>query len=489
MNLETIFRHAHRDPEKIALVEHGVSTSYGEFAYWIGQARDFLAGQELETGTVAVLLSINRRLELWAFALALRSLGLTTLSYYVFDSAPPDVYASLRVRDISCIITTLSADPRPFGSADRGFKLIRIPEGLFAGKQHGPVPQIPTTAVPDGGHIRLTSGTTGASKKVLLTPAVISAESRRRAGFWSITPESVVNTFHFAIWSGLGFFVPSAAWAVGASVVFAELPETQRASLAGCTHAFTIPGHLLDLLRAPPGDGTVNDGMRLFVGAGSLPIAVYRAAREALTHRIYCVISSTEVGPWALTPIEREEDLGAHLIHPTMEVQVVDEASRPLPAGRTGAVRIRTNGITEYVEDNGASAAFFRDGFFYPGDLGMFRGDGRFVMCGRVTNVINIFGEKIPAEMLEQALQDRLGLDGVCVFSAPGDNGEEALHVVVESRAQPAEDRVTEAVWTILNRSPRVQVRFATIPRNDMGKTDRAAVILLTHDALRVATG
>ncbi len=366
MNLATIFRHAHVNPEKIAMVDGGLSTSYGEFAYWIAQTRDFLVRQELEPGTVAVLLSINRRLDFWAFALALRSLGLTTLSYFVHDSAPPDVYASLRARNISCIVTTLPVDPRPFGSPDRGFRLIRIPDGLFAGQQHGPLPQAPLTAIPEGGHIRLTSGTTGVSKKVLLTSNVIGAESLRRAAFWSISPESVVNAFHFAVWSGLGFFVPTAAWVVGASVVFADTPETQCASLAGCSHVFTTPAHLLELLRASGADSTVNTRMRLFVGAGSLPVAVYRAARATLTSRIYTVISSTEVGPWALTPIGKEEDLGAHVIHPTVEVQVVDEARNPVPSERIGAVRIRTNGITDYFEDDHHSAAFFRDGSFIP---------------------------------------------------------------------------------------------------------------------------
>lgn len=470
MNLETIFWHAHLNPEKIAIYDRGHRFSYREFAFWIAEARRFLEQQNLRAGSVAALVEIKCYTDGWAFAFALRSLGLTTISV-----RSPELLNELGLRNLGCVITASRDEPLRIASADE-CKLIRIPEVLFPNRTAGPVPEVPATISSAGGHIRLTSGTTGASKKVLIHPSVMVAESLRRADFWSIAPNSVANAFSFAMWTGLGFFVPCSAWAVGASVVFHQVLGTLRSSLDVSTHVFTTPQTVLDLLRSRAMETHRNQDLRLFVGAAALPLAAYSAARTDLTPRIFTVISSTEVGPWALTPIERPEDLGSHLIHPTMEVQVVDDAGKPLPAGQIGAIRVRTNGITRYLDDPEASAAFFRSGYFYSGDLGKFRPDGRLVLCGRNSNVINILGDKLIAETIEQALQDRLAVEGVCVFSTPGENGVEELHIGIESERQIGEEEITAAVNAELNSPQRAVVYLLKpMPRNDMGKIDRAA--------------
>jgi acyl-CoA synthetase (AMP-forming)/AMP-acid ligase II len=480
VNLETIFRHAHCNPERVAIYDRGHRISYGEFAFWIAEARQFLERQDLRDGSVAALVEIKCRTDGWAFAFALRSLGLTTISV-----GSPEVLNELGLRNLGCVITASRDDPLGIASADE-FKLIRIPEVLFLNRTTGPVPELPALIYSDGGHIRLTSGTTGTSKKVLLDPWVIAAESRRRGDYWSISPDSVVNVFGFALWTGLGFYGPCTAWTAGASVVFHQVPKTLRSSLDVSTHAFTTPQTVLDLLHSPAIETRRNEEMRLFVAGGALPHSVYSAARATLTPRIFTAISSTEVGPWALTPIGGSEDLASHIVHPSMEVQVVDDADKPLPAGQIGAVRVRINGITGYLDDPEASAAFFRDGYFYSGDLGKFRLDGRLVLCGRNSNVINIHGNKWIAETIEQALLNRLAVEGVCVFSAPGENGDEELHIGIESQRPIGRDEITAAVNAEFNRPERAVVHLLNpMPRNDLGKIDRAALRRLCANSAR----
>ncbi len=60
---------------------------------------------------------------------------------------------------------------------------------------------------------------------------------------------------------------------------------------------------------------------------------------------------------------------------------MVDEADRPLPPGATGRVRVRTEEMVQgYLDDEGLTAAFFRDGWFYPGDLGALGAAGRLTL-------------------------------------------------------------------------------------------------------------
>ena len=472
MNLETIFRHAQQNPDNPAIFERGHRVTYREFAFWIDWARRYIEQQSIPTGSVAVLAGIKCRLDGWSFAIAFRSLGLTTVSIGSLDEL-----SGLGIPDIGCILTTSRGEPPSVASSSAGCKLVRIAEPFFLGREAGPVPGVPAKASAAGSHIRMTSGTTGTRKKVLLDDSLIVAGSHRRADIFSLTDTSVANVLGFAMWTGIGFFIPCSAWARGGAVVFHLMPETQRATLDVSTHLFTVPKILLELLQSPPCETRQNEGLHLSCAGGALPLSLYSAAKTTLTSRISTAISSTEVGLWAFTWIESPDDLASHRILPSVEVQIVDDADFPVEPGRIGVVRIRTTGITSYLGDAAASAAYFRNGYFYSGDLGSFRPDGRLVLHGRTSSVINVLGQKLLAETLEQGLQDKLAVDGVGVFTAPDENGVEELHIGIESQRPIGTDEIATALSAELGRADRAIVHFvAAIPRNDTGKIDRPAL-------------
>jgi len=243
----------------------------------------------------------------------------------------------------------------------------------------------------------------------------------------------------------------------------------------GITHVFATPRLLSQILTAAEALRR-DDAMRLFVGSGPLSQAVWELARQRLTSRIYTSAGATEALQYALTPIGGPEDLRWHRILPSREVQVVDEADRILPAGQVGRVRVRLlDGMRQsYLHDEEASRAFFRDGYFYPGDLGVFRSDGRLALHGRVTDVVNILGSKIAAGPIEEALQHKLGVSGVCVFSVENEAAEEELHVAIETGRPIDQTRLADALGHELQGAPIAHVHFiAALPRNDMGKIQR----------------
>jgi acyl-coenzyme A synthetase/AMP-(fatty) acid ligase len=153
---------------------------------------------------------------------------------------------------------------------------------------------------------------------------------------------------------------------------------------------------------------------------------------------------------------------------------VVDNQHQPTPAGGTGAGRVRTSGVDGYLAYAATTRAFCRDGFFYPGDLGMLREDGRMQILGRVTDVINVMGDKIATTPIEWSLQAVLGAKALCVFSAPGESGVKEVHVVIEPGEPVSQEALKAALHTVL---PRVRaVRFHAAPsfaRNQMGEIDR----------------
>ena len=472
MLIENIYAQAQRTPDRIAVVHNNRPISYRAFARGVDAARRYLAGQELPATGIAVLAG-GSILDGYVLGLAVRSLGMTTLLV-------PSMYHIRRLgrSEAHCVITT-DAETWPglhelcTASATR---LITISAAIYADTGAGAAPALPELPASEGGHILLTSGTTGSHKKVLIGPSTQSQLCNFHQRVYGISEQSVVNLLHFVSGNGLGFKFSLTTWSCGGTVIFYQRSMLHQVfDYPKITHSFLSPQALGTILSAPSGELHRHELMQLVVTAGPLPRALADEARARLTPRIYTHYASTEGGPVTLTRIEQPEDLRWHRILPSCEVQIVDDSGHLLPAGQEGLVRVRPMaGVTGYLDDADASRTFFRGGYFYPGDLGIISPDGRLALQGRVTEVINISGIKVPAGPIEETLQAKFGASGACVFSTSRADGEEILHVVFESpqRFEPAE--VVAVLRGLLPGTCRGRTHYVDdLPRNDMGKIRR----------------
>ena len=150
-----------------------------------------------------------------------------------------------------------------------------------------------------------------------------------------------------------------------------------------------------------------------------------------------------------------------------------------MPPGTAGLLRIRVeDDVQGYLDDPEASRAYFRDGYFHPGDIAVLRADGRLALQGRVTDVINALGTKMASGPIEQDLQNRLGVCGVGGFSMQSQDGGEDLHVVVEGPALTRAQVEGVVKGRFLSVFPSVRFHFMMpLPRNAMGKVVRREVI------------
>jgi acyl-coenzyme A synthetase/AMP-(fatty) acid ligase len=185
-------------------------------------------------------------------------------------------------------------------------------------------------------------------------------------------------------------------------------------------------------------------------------------------------VGSTEGGVVARTEVTSAEDLRWHKLDPDAVVEVVDENDQPLPPGKLGQLRVPQGlGVDRYINDADASAASFRNGWFYPGDLAMLDGKGRISLLGRVTDVLNVRGDKFPAGPFEDALQSDLGA-AVCLLSEQAPSGAEELHVVIETPAPIAEADLQAAASRRLTGFGTIHFHFVDhLPRNHLGKVER----------------
>ncbi|MFI9382745.1 o-succinylbenzoate--CoA ligase [Kutzneria sp. NPDC052558] len=120
----------------------------------------------------------------------------------------------------------------------------------------------------------------------------------------------------------------------------------------------------------------------------------------------------------------------------------------------------------------------FVDGWFHTSDLGRRLEDGRLEVIGRLDDVINTGGVKVPPLLVERALTAVEGVTDACVVGLPDPEWGQVVAAAVVAEDRPAEEQLRAAVRAAAGRAavPKL-IRFvAALPLLGPGKVDRAAV-------------
>jgi acyl-coenzyme A synthetase/AMP-(fatty) acid ligase len=471
MITQLIFDWAKRTPDRTALIYNGRPFSYRWFAQAIAVARGYFTRRGY-VGSGYAVLAVFSLMDFWILSLALRSLGLTT----VVVRSVAEV-GELGLPNVRCVIKMrgeiwLGLD---HVCTELGLCLLSVspdneaPLGLEASEAPHPL----------GGHILRTSGTTGIYKMVLMSPAFDAVFLRSRVEYFGMNQDTVLCVSDFWPWTSPGYNWAASPWTVGGATLIEQgCARYQMLLRPGITHAMLTPGMLVSILTAPVGAFPRNDTMQLAVGGGTMTRTQVDQVKARITPRLFNYLGATETGCIAFTALDTSEDHRWHRLEPSRVVEIVDESDRPVSPGEIGRVRVSTAGRpTSYLNDEAATRAFFKNGFFYPGDLAVMRSDGRIALQGRVTDVINVRGDKIFPAPIEHRLCELFGVSGVCLFSKQNDNGEEEIHVVIETPTPLDSDRLIAAIKQELGRFLLARVHYvAALPRNEVGKVLRQAV-------------
>lgn len=370
-------------------------------------------------------------------------------------------------------------------------------------------PAPPRSAHPDEVTVLLfSSGTSGVPKAAMLTHANLWWSARNlEAVLGTPTPDVTLAVAPMCHVGGLNGLVLSALGRGGTVLVrrgfdarrtfddmavapamfgvpamyaaVSRLPEFASADLGGLTSAIVggaaVPRGLLDAYRARGGELLPSWGMTELAPCGSL------------LPRGHVADAPGTVG-WPL---------------PYLEVDVVDAATGSLVSapGEVGEVRARGPQVFGgYWGDAEATAAVLRDGTLRTGDLGYLDPQGRLVLVGRMSEVINTGGEKVPPEEVETALTALClpALGELVVVGVPDATWGEAVVAVASLRPQAAGNEVPPNAVTpdvgelralgartlARHKLPRHLVLVDELPRTESGKVDRRAVRALAVERL-----
>jgi len=333
------------------------------------------------------------------------------------------------------------------------------------------------------------SGTTGEPKAALFTQRQISdrLEDFVREIGWR-AGDRLMGGRPWPEKVGLHFVL--LAHAAGAALVNFPLPAT-RPELAlamrklGVTGIAASPTAMRKLLASAMPRGETLPALRVlcFGGAPSSPEEIARLRAE-ITPNVFHLYASTEAGLIALLRPQERADGGVGRVVQGIEVRAEGEDGAPLAAGQVGRLACRAPWIPrEYPYNPQASAARFRDGWFYPGDLASIDAAGWVTLHGRDDEVINFSGVKILPREIEPALLRHPNIaEAVLLGIADAKTGQLPVAFVV-----PRGKLDLEALRPWVNKQVgklRTPARFVTVrelPRNPAGKVRREPLVALFH--------
>jgi acyl-coenzyme A synthetase/AMP-(fatty) acid ligase len=475
MAMNKIYEWARIQPEKPALIYNNVVLDYAFFARSIELARKFLERFNLPKDATAIV-QVKNLFDAWRITFALRTLGLNTIAVASIAQAK-----DLQIRGAACIVMTDLGYQfyRPSENALAGIKIIVVPRVADADVQRADLPEISGNDRPFGGHILYTSGTTGDYKKLKLDGASEERRNSARARAYSLNKGTIYQGNDIGLWTQIGFRMPCAVWNEGGCVVFNQpIGGHQQTANAvqffrhGVNFSLILPWILSDLVQSVDTSDQPHNDCRLFVTTGFLPSALAEKASHKITNDINVSYGSTELGTPAMASHYEDKDSLYWLTPPNERtIQIVDEGGNQCPMGKEGELRVLTEDTDckSYLDDEDASARVFRDGFFYPGDMAIKRADGRIRVLGRVSDVINIRGDKFAVGPIEQSVSDLLQVDETCLFVHLNDAGQEELIVAIQSDKKPPQEKL-DHIPREFPSFERIRIAvFKEFPRTDTG--------------------
>ncbi len=134
---------------------------------------------------------------------------------------------------------------------------------------------------------------------------------------------------------------------------------------------------------------------------------------------------------------------------PIVDVRIGDSPDRPVPAGVSGLIWMRSPTLmSEYWNLPEASARTLCDGWLDTGDIGLLDDEGFLYITDRAKDLINRGGEKIAAAEVESCACEMPGVIEAAAFAVPDDVLGEVVFLVV--RGEPDATPGSEAVRSFI---------------------------------------
>ncbi|SCZ23105.1 class I adenylate-forming enzyme family protein [Afifella marina] len=300
--------------------------------------------------------------------------------------------------------------------------------------------QEPVLAPDDLVALMFTSGTTGPSKAVMVTHAMLELSAQAAAFCAGLRPGDNLYVWEpfYHIGGAQVIALPLLHDVVltlrdrfSASRFWADVRE------AGCTHIHHLGGIIQILLKQPPSPLDRDHDVRIAWGGGC-PADVWKAFEDRFGVEIRECYGMTESS--SLTTCNTEGAVGSvGRPLPWFTVTVKDEAGKVLGAGEgRGEIIVNTSLpaaiFPGYYRNPEATAKALRDDGFHTGDLGSWNEDGLLFFHGRMGDSIRCRGENVSSHEVESVALRHPDVEECAMVGVPAEVGEYDIQLFIVRR-------------------------------------------------------
>jgi 3-phosphoshikimate 1-carboxyvinyltransferase len=362
--------------------------------------------------------------------------------------------------------------------------VVVLPEAYGELLDDASIGEFPTLTGAHIAQLLFTSGTSGEPKGALQRHDVLDRAAGHHIAHFGLGPDDVIYVpsplahqtgFLYGMWIALRLGVPQILQEVWDAEV--GLDAMRR---FGVTFVQAATPFLADLTAVAEERGEAPERLRTFVATGAaIPRELARRSRD--------VLGAEVGGAWGTTesclgcafapgdPPERAWGTDGRALA-NVRLRIVDDEGRELAAGEEGNFEVHTDCLFEgYLNRPELTAeAITPDGWYRTGDLARIGDAGYVRITGRIKDVINRGGEKVPVAEIEQLLHAHPAVCEVAIVAMPDERlGERACAFVVgeldfDTMLEYLDShRVSKTYW------PERLELVETLPRTPSGKIQK----------------
>ena len=416
MNVTKIlFNQVERRPEALALRHVAGDLTYAEVGARVARVAAALADAGL-TAHQVVAIALDDPLEHWTATLAVAHVGATVLS---LTGAMAQAQREQLMRQTACAYA-IAEEESPASTAPTGVPVLHW-SAVLAQCTDRCLPPAGVTADQPWLYVS-GSGSTGQPKVIPITHRQEWARTRSAAAGLPYEADDIVYPM-----LGMGFSSAKRrsleAWCCGCAIYLAKAAPLALSDLVlqkRISVIHTTVFHTESLLaQLPPAtEGWLQNAKALFLGASLVSHHLRLRIQKQLTPRLYVRYGANETGTISVAGPDTvfAAESGVGWPSQGVRVQVVDDQGASLPAGVDGHIRVSSPTLSQgYLGDPEATGKAFRDGWFYPGDIGHFTTDGQLVHRGRADDMMIVSGVNVYPAQVQECLRAFPGVADVLV--------------------------------------------------------------------------